>query len=77
MTLGSYQAWQTQGTGRQLAEVKDEFMYVPILEVLERMLQNNRFFEEVTRPLFVFHYQTAITEVYHYCFVGHVWTQEK
>ena len=33
---------------RQLVDVKDEFVYIPILEVLERMLQNQTIFEEVT-----------------------------
>ena len=47
MTLGTYQAWQSQGAGRRLVEAKDEFMYVPLLEVLQRMLQNNAILEEV------------------------------
>ena len=61
MTLGSHQAWQTHGTGRQLVEVKDEFVYVPLLQVLERMLQNNSIFEEVTitRPNLSFTWQSV------------------
>lgn len=47
MTLGTYQSWQTKGAQRKIVEVKDEFMYIPILEVLERMLQNPSIYEEV------------------------------
>lgn len=47
-TLGTYSSWKTHGMQRQLVNVKDEFVYIPILEVLERMLQNQTIFEEVT-----------------------------
>lgn len=65
MTLGSYQAWLTHGTGRQLVEVKDEFVYVPLLQVLERMLQNDSIFEEViiTRHNLPFTWQ-SVQKVY-------------
>ena len=65
MTLGSYQSWQTQGTGRQLVEVKDEFMYVPLLKVLERILQNRSIFEEVNKTIFTYliHACVLMTEV--------------
>ncbi len=32
---------------RRLVEAKDEFVYIPIFDVLERMLNNRTIFEEV------------------------------
>lgn len=48
MTLGSYQSWQTKGTQKKLVEMKDEFTYIPLLDVLEKMLANRSIYEEVS-----------------------------
>ena len=47
VSLGSHQEWKTRGTKRTIAEVSDDFMYIPIKDVLEQMLQNSDVIEEV------------------------------
>ena len=47
VSLGTHHVWKKNGPKRRLVEVSDYFMYVPIKDVLERMLQNDTIFEEV------------------------------
>lgn len=45
--LGIKYVWKGSGLTRRMVQKKDTFSYVPILAVLERMLQNSSIFQEV------------------------------
>ena len=47
MELGIKYVWKGSGLTRRMVQKKDTFSYVPILAVLERMLQNSSIFQEV------------------------------
>lgn len=47
MELGKRHTWKGYGNKRRAIEKVDTFSYIPILAVLERMLQNSSIFEQV------------------------------
>ena len=46
-TLGTVRSWVAQGSKRRIIERADTFVYIPIIEVLRRMLQNDAVYEQV------------------------------
>ena len=46
-TFGTRYQWKTVHGKRKLVEIKDTFQYIPLLDVLQAMLNNDSIFKEV------------------------------
>ena len=58
VVLGTRRKAKGLGAKRQLVEVEDSFMYVPILETIQTLLNNQTVLEEV-RCVYIMDYYTV------------------
>ena len=47
ITLESQHVWVGEGLSRQVKEIKEKFVYIPLLQVLEQLLMCPGVYEEV------------------------------
>lgn len=52
--FGSVYCYQSSGTKSQLIEKKEMFQYIPLIENLQAVVQNNDIYSEVSQPIVKF-----------------------